>query len=88
MKMKGKVVNYRGGQRTQKANQMIIAPEKSSNKEDAGKLLGKKIEWTTPSGKKITGEVTRVHGRKGYVVARFEKGLPGQAISTEVDIET
>lgn len=80
-------MNYRGGQRTQRANQMVIAPEKSSSKEDAEKLLGKRVEWTTPSGKKIEGKVSRIHGRKGYVVARFEKGLPGQAISTEVDIE-
>lgn len=85
--MKGKVINYRGGQRTQKANQLIIAPEKSSNKEEAGKLLDKKVEWTTPSGKKIEGTVTRVHGRNGAVVAKFERGLPGQAIGTEVEIK-
>jgi ribosomal protein L35AE/L33A len=84
--MKGKVVNYRGGQRTQKSNQMIIAPEKGDSKEDAEKLLGKAVEWTTPSGRKITGKVSRIHGRRGAVVAAFEKGLPGQSLGTNVEI--
>ncbi len=84
--MKGKVMNYRGGRRTQKTNQMIIAPERSSSKDDASKLIGKKVEWTTPSGKKINGEISRIHGGKGYIIARFEKGLPGQSLGTEVDI--
>jgi len=79
-------MNYRGGRRTQKTNQMIIAPEKSSSKDDASKLIGKKVEWTTPSGKKIEGEVTKAHGGNGSVLVRFEKGLPGQSLGTEVDI--
>ena len=84
--MIGKIVNYRGGVRTQYANQMIIIPENCSNKEEALKLIGKGVEWITPSGKKITGKVTRIHGRNGAVIARFERGLPGQAMSTNVKI--
>lgn len=84
--MKARVINYRGGKRTQKTNQFILQPEKSNSKEDAAKLLGKKVEWTTSSGKKLVGEVTRVHGNSGAVVARFEKGLPGQALGTEIEI--
>jgi len=85
--MKGKVMNYRGGVNTQKANQMIIAPENCSNKEEAAKLLGKKVEWKTPSGKILVGKVSRLHGRKGEVIARFKKGLPGQALGTEIEIK-
>jgi len=85
--MKGKVVNYRGGVNTQRANQMIISPEKSSSKEEAAKLLGKKVEWKTPSGKLLVGKISRVHGRKGEVVARFKKGLPGQALGTDIEIK-
>lgn len=85
--MKGRVVNYRGGVNTQRANQMIISPEKSSSKEEAAKLLGKKVEWKTPSGKILVGKISRVHGRKGEVVARFKKGLPGQALGTEIEIK-
>jgi len=84
--MKARITNYRRGKRTQKLNQIILEPEKAKSKEDAAKLLGKKAEWTTTSGKKLTGEITRVHGNSGAVVARFEKGLPGQAIGTEIEI--
>ena len=84
--MKGKIVNYRGGRRTQYTNQFVILPEGFSKKEEAKKIMGKKVEWTTPSGKKISGKVTRVHGSKGAVIGKFEKGLPGQALGTEVEI--
>ena len=84
--MKGKIVNYRRGASSQETSKMIIIPEGIDNKEAATKLKGKKVQWTTPSGNKITGEITKPHGRKGTVLAKFEKGLPGQAIGTEIEI--
>ena len=84
--MKGKVVNYKGGVNTQYPNKIIRSPEGIEHKDEAAKLIGKKVEWTTPSGKKITGQVSKVHGRNGTVIAKFEKGLPGQALGTEVEI--
>ncbi len=61
-------------------------PEGAKKKEAAAKLLEKKVEWTTATGKKILGKVSRVHGSKGAIVARFEKGIPGQALGTDVEI--
>ncbi len=84
--MKGKVVQYRRGRKTQYKYQMILEVEGVDTKEKAQGLLGKKVIYKTPSGKEIKGEITRVHGCKGRVVARFEKGLPGQALSQEVEI--
>lgn len=84
--MNAVIVNYRRGRRTQRTNQMVIDVTDSTSKEDAEKLLGKKVSWTSPGGKKIEGEVTRIHGGKGNIVARFERGLPGQAIGTEVEL--
>jgi len=84
--MEAIIVNYRIGRRTQEVKQMVLLPQDSKNKGDAEKLLGKKVEWTTSSGKKLTGEVTRTHGSKGAVVAKFDKGLPGQAIGTKAQI--
>jgi len=79
-------VNYRGGVNTQYSNQMVIMPEGCENKEDASKLVGKKVYWTTPSGKHIVGKIRKAHGRKGAVLVKFNKGLPGQALGGEVDI--
>ncbi|MFH1402841.1 MAG: 50S ribosomal protein L35ae [Candidatus Altiarchaeota archaeon] len=84
--MEAVVVSYRGGRRTQNNKQMVLQPADSKSKEDAEKLLGKKVEWTTSSGKKLAGEVTRTHGGKGAVVAHFENGLPGQALGTKAEI--
>ncbi len=84
--MKATIVNYRGGQRTQSTNQMILQVEGVKDKEAAHKLEGQKAVWTTPGGNKIEGKVTKPHGKKGCVLARFTKGLPGQAIGTEIEV--
>ncbi len=86
--MKGSVMNYRGSHKTQDTKRMIIQPENSKTKEDAEKLIGKKVTWTSPAGKKISGTITKPHGNSGAVLARFdEAGLPGQALGTEILIE-
>lgn len=79
-------MNYTGGRHTQHPNRLVILPEGISSKETASKLVGKQVEWTTPSGNKITGRVDKIHGRKGSILVKFEKGLPGQALGTEVEI--
>ncbi len=49
-------------------------------------MAGKLVSWKSPSGKIIKGKISDAHGNKGIVRAIFEKGLPGQAITTEVEI--
>jgi ribosomal protein L35AE/L33A len=63
-----------------------LQPAGSKTKEDAQKLIGKTVEWTTTAGAKLTGKISRVHGGKGAIVAQFPKGLPGQAIGTKAKI--
>ena len=65
----------------------MIEIEKISNRKDAGKLVGKEVEWISPAGKIIKGKIAAAHGNKGIVRAIFEKGLPGQAVTTEVEIK-
>ena len=84
--MKGIILGYRRGRKTQKTNQMIIQVNGVENKDKASALIGKKVKFTTESKKTIDGEVTRIHGGKGLVVARFVKGLPGQSFNKEVEI--
>ena len=84
--MKGVIVNYRRGRHTQNPYQMIVKVEGVESKEDAEKLVGKEVIWKTPSGKEIKGKVSGTHGNKGAVRVRFEKGMPGQAIGTEVTL--
>ena len=85
-KMKAKVIQFRRGRKTQ-YNRHFILDVNAKNREEAGKFVGKEVEWTSPAGKKIKGKVSSAHGNKGLVRAIFEKGLPGQARNTEVEIK-
>ena len=58
-----------------------------SKREDAKKLAGKEVQWKSPAGKIIKGKIAAAHGGKGLVRAIFERGLPGQAINTRVEIK-
>lgn len=86
--MKAVIVNFRGAYKSQEAsNHVIVMPEGAKNREGAQKLVGKKIVWNSPKGNPINGKVAGAHGNKGSVRVIFEKGLPGQALSTEAQIE-
>ena len=85
--MKGKVVQFRRGRKTIHEKHFLIEVPGVSNREEAGKLAGKAVEWKSPAGKIIKGKVAAAHGNKGVVRAIFEKGLPGQAVTTEVEIK-
>lgn len=65
---------------------MIVRPEGVTTREEAEKLVGKEVSWNT--GKNIiSGKVASAHGNKGAVRVVFEKGMPGQAIGTSVEIK-
>jgi len=83
----GKVIQFRRGRHTIHERHFLIEVEGVSKKEDTEKFIGKSIEWKSPAGKVIKGKISSAHGNKGVVRAIFEKGLPGQAITTEVEIK-
>jgi len=83
----GKVVQFRRGRKTIIDKHFLIEVDGVSNRKDADKLVGKEVIWSSPAGKKITGKVSGAHGNKGVVRAIFEKGLPGQAVTTKVEIK-
>jgi large subunit ribosomal protein L35Ae len=85
--MEGTIVNFRQGRHTQTTNQMVIEVASIDSREKAAKLVGKKVTFTTPAGKKIVGEVRSAHGNSGAIRALFEKGLPGQSLTKKVSIE-
>lgn len=84
--MNGIIVNFRQGRHTRFDNHMIVKPEGCSSKEDAEKLVGKKVVFNT--GKKdMAGKVSGAHGNKGAVRVIFETGMPGQSLGQVVKIE-
>lgn len=84
---KAKVIQFRRGRKTVHERHFLIEIEKISTKKDAEKFIGKEVSWKSPAGKIINGKISSSHGNKGLVRAIFEKGLPGQAITTEVEIK-
>ena len=84
--MQGTIVSFRRGRHTYKPRQFIVSVSGITSKQEATKLLKKKVAWRSPQGKEIKGSITALHGNKGLVRAIFEKGLPGQAITSKVEI--
>jgi large subunit ribosomal protein L35Ae len=84
--MKGIVVQFRRSRHRIKEKHYLLDLG-STTRADAAKLKGKEVEWKSPAGKIIKGKVSDAHGSKGLVRAIFEKGLPGQAIATDVELK-
>jgi large subunit ribosomal protein L35Ae len=85
--MEGIISNFRRSRHTTYKRQMVIKVSGVNSKESAEKIVGKKVSWTSPANKVIPGVISAAHGSNGAVRAIFEKGLPGQSISTKVLIE-
>ena len=83
----GKVIQFRRGRHTVDERHFLIEIAGVDSREKAEKLVGKGVEWKSPAGKVIPGKISGAHGNKGVLRAIFEKGLPGQAITTEVEVK-
>ena len=84
--MKGRISNYRMGVHTEYTNQYVVAVEGVHDRKSAEGIVGKRVVFKTSTGKEIVGKVSKAHGNSGAILARFDKGLPGQAVGTEVEI--
>ena len=84
---KGKIVQFRRGKHRIHEKHMLVEADGVDSREKALKLVGKSVEWKSPAGKKISGKVSAPHGKKGVIRTIFEKGLPGQSVTTEVEIK-
>lgn len=55
---------------------------------DPDGLLGAHLVWHTQTGRVVRGKVVKRHGHLAgnKVIARFHKGLPGQALGQRVEV--
>ncbi|MEK6952692.1 MAG: 50S ribosomal protein L35ae [Nanoarchaeota archaeon] len=84
--MEATIVNYRMGRHRQYNNQMIIQVNSIDKREKARHLIGKKVLWLSPTKKELTGIIKKEHGKNGALRVVFDKGLPGQALGTKLQI--
>jgi large subunit ribosomal protein L35Ae len=83
--IQGTIVNYRIGQTNQKSKECIIQFAHFNSVSEASRLIGRKV--ALKSGKnRILGKIVALHGKKGLLIARFRKGVPGQALGTHVEL--
>lgn len=87
--MEATILNFRRGRKTVKEKHYLIEIPGAKNRKDAEKFIGKSVVWKSPGKrtKEIKGEISGAHGNNGVVRAIFEKGLPGQAIATKVEVQ-
>lgn len=85
--MQGRLVQFRRGNHTVHERHFLIEVAGIDSRGKAEKFVGKEVEWKSPAGKIIKGKVSAAHGNRGIIRAIFERGLPGQAITTVVEIK-
>jgi large subunit ribosomal protein L35Ae len=83
--MKGIIVQFRRSRHRIKERHYLLDLG-FSDREEAKKSAGKVVVWKSSAGKAISGKISDAHGNKGLVRAIFETGLPGQAITEEVEV--
>jgi large subunit ribosomal protein L35Ae len=84
--MKGIVVQFRRSRHRIHERHYLLDLGMHS-REDAKKLVGKIVSWKSSAGKMISGKISDAHGNKGLVRAIFETGLPGQAVTMEIEVK-
>ena len=78
-------MNYRIGIRTQSSRECLIQFDHVDSVAHAGRLMGQKVVWKGEN-KTLTGKIVRFHGKNGAVIVKFNKGIPGQALGTKVEL--
>ncbi len=78
-------MNYRIGIRTQRANECLIQVTDAKNIAEAGQLIGQRVIWKSEN-MRHAGRIVGLHGKNGVLIARFKKGVPGQALGATVEI--
>lgn len=85
--MKAKVIQFRMGRHVIHPRHFLIEVEGITGRSEAEKLTGKEVSWKSPAGKIIVGKISGAHGNNGVARAIFEKGLPGQAVGTQLEVK-
>src|SRR2546428_455834 len=81
----GIVTAFRQSKFKQDSYQTIVDLAKPDH---AGELLGARVVWARKDGVQILGRVVALHGRKGALRVRWDRGFPPQAPRTQAAAHT
>ena len=79
----GTVIAFRHSKFKQDSYQTIVDLAKP---EHAAELLGARVVWARMDGVQILGRAVALHGSKGALRVRWDRGFPPQALGTQVQI--
>jgi ribosomal protein L35AE/L33A len=79
----GTVTAFRQSKSKQDSDETIVD---LAEPEDAGRLLGARVVWVRDDGLTILGRAVALHGRKGALRVRWDRGFPPQALGSRVKI--
>jgi large subunit ribosomal protein L35Ae len=80
------VLAYAGTKEHQNNHHMILKPLDLKGHGKAAGLIGRRVVWKSPTGRKLFGRVVRKHGNGDRIRVYFKRGLPGQALGDYVEI--
>jgi len=80
----GVISNYNTGMHKQRTDRCLIKVRDVDNSVTRG-LIGYKVLWPK-NVPKLIGKIVKHHGSTGTLIVKFKKGVPGQALGTEVRI--
>lgn len=78
-------MNYRIGIGTQNPKECLIQFAHVNSVSLAGQLVNRKVVWKQ-GNVKLIGKIAGPHGKNGVVKVKFQKGVPGQALGTTVEL--
>jgi large subunit ribosomal protein L35Ae len=81
----GTILNYRIGIGTQNPKECLIQFAHVNSASHAGQLFNRKVVWKQ-GNTKLVGKIAGTHGKRGVVRVKFQKGVPGQALGTTVEL--
>jgi len=83
-RLRGTIVNFRTGPKTQNPKECILRFPNVKTADDAAKLIGRKVAWVVQK-RTTRGKIVASHGKNGLVRARFRRSLPGLlGVSVEI----
>lgn len=83
----GIITSYRRSKYRIHPRQILCKFDGFDSHKTASALIGHEVEWRSETGRSIRGVITRTHGKNGVVRVQLnQKGVPGQAIGSDVHI--
>ena len=74
------------GSRIAYRKEILVSVPGVRTKRDAGRLMNRTAVWVDSKGKRYSGYVSGLHGRRGVLKVKFRKPLPLSSLAKPINI--